>query len=152
MESTYASLRLFDATVRYEVVLWGRLELAVARACDIKLGSLTALRTIAGRDGTGRVQDAAADLGITVGAVSKIVDRLEHRGYVRRLPNSADRRSSLIEITEAGAEVLARGVQVMVDELHAHLRPLVNESQLEEATRLLEDLADACIVGERAAA
>jgi DNA-binding MarR family transcriptional regulator len=146
---TPVSLRFFGAIVRYEVALWGRVELAVADACGIKLGSFTALQMIAERDGQGRVQDVAVDLGITIGAVSKIVDRLERSGHVRRLPNELDRRSSLIEVTAVGAEVVDRGLQVMADELQAHLQPMLTDAQLDQTTRMVEGLTKACLVADR---
>ncbi|MEU7842448.1 MarR family transcriptional regulator [Micromonospora sp. NPDC049114] len=49
-----------------------------------------------------RVADLAEFFAIGVGATSKGVDRLEGRGWVRRIPNPADRRSSLLELTDAG--------------------------------------------------
>ena len=39
----------------------------------------------------------AAETGLTTGAITGIVDRLEKAGYARRLPNPDDRRSVLIE-------------------------------------------------------
>ncbi|MBM7490746.1 DNA-binding MarR family transcriptional regulator [Micromonospora luteifusca] len=49
-----------------------------------------------------RVADLAEFFAIGVGATSKGIDRLEGRGWVRRIPNPADRRSSLLELTDAG--------------------------------------------------
>jgi DNA-binding MarR family transcriptional regulator len=37
-----------------------------------------------------RVYDIAHELGITTGGTSKLVDRIEARGYCRRLPNPDD--------------------------------------------------------------
>ena len=36
------------------------------------------------------------------GAVTALVDRLERKGYVERVPNPKDRRSALVRETEAG--------------------------------------------------
>jgi len=38
----------------------------------------------------------------------ELIDRLEHRGFVRRAPSGFDRRQVLIEITAAGERVLER--------------------------------------------
>jgi DNA-binding MarR family transcriptional regulator len=54
-----------------------------------------------------RVGDIARELVITVGAASKSVDRLESSGWVVRLPNPRYRRSSLLELTDAGPALLA---------------------------------------------
>jgi DNA-binding MarR family transcriptional regulator len=53
------------------------------------------------------VYDIAHELAITTGGTSKLVDRIEASGYCRRLPNPADRRSSLLELTPAGQRLFA---------------------------------------------
>jgi MarR family transcriptional regulator, 2-MHQ and catechol-resistance regulon repressor len=42
---------------------------------------------------------------ITKGTLTGVVDRLEARGIVRRVSSSADRRSTRVELTEAGANL-----------------------------------------------
>ncbi len=43
---------------------------------------------------------------VTRATVTGLLDSLEQRGFVRRSPNPADRRSLVVEITPAGLEVL----------------------------------------------
>ena len=43
-------------------------------------------------------------LSMSPGAVTAMIDRLESRGYVERIPNPEDRRSALVIITKAGLE------------------------------------------------
>lgn len=45
-------------------------------------------------------------LGLTTGATTSLVDRLEDRGYVERVPNPEDRRSVYVTITPTGAELV----------------------------------------------
>jgi len=42
---------------------------------------------------------------ITKGTLTGVVDRLETRGIVRRVNSSSDRRSTRVELTEAGAKL-----------------------------------------------
>jgi DNA-binding MarR family transcriptional regulator len=56
-----------------------------------------------------RIQDIADSLGTTVGAASKLTDRLVADGLVQRQPHPTDRRSSLVQLTSAGATALASG-------------------------------------------
>jgi DNA-binding MarR family transcriptional regulator len=63
-------------------------------------------------DGQARVQDLSDDIGITVGAASKLVDRLERGGLAVRSPNPVDRRSSLISLTVPGRQVLTSATDV----------------------------------------
>ncbi len=45
-------------------------------------------------------------MGLTTGAVTRVIDRLEQAGYVRRVPDPADRRRVIVElVTEQTAAV-----------------------------------------------
>lgn len=44
----------------------------------------------------------AADLGYDPGAMTRMLDGLERKGYIRRQPSTKDRRSTVIVPTEAG--------------------------------------------------
>ncbi|WIE65479.1 MarR family transcriptional regulator [Curtobacterium sp. MCLR17_036] len=58
---------------------------------------------------SGRVlpKQAAGALGLSTGAMTSLIDRLEARDLVRRVPNPADRRSVEVRITEAGTRSAA---------------------------------------------
>jgi DNA-binding MarR family transcriptional regulator len=43
--------------------------------------------------------DLAQDSGLTTGAITAVIDRLERAGYARRVPDPADRRRVLVELT-----------------------------------------------------
>jgi DNA-binding MarR family transcriptional regulator len=68
-----------------------------------------------------RVQELRQELRITVGAASKLADRLEKEGLAQRRPHPSDRRSSLIALSPAGERALVLGTQVMQDVLNEHL-------------------------------
>jgi MarR family transcriptional regulator, multiple antibiotic resistance protein MarR len=53
-----------------------------------------------------RATDLAAEFVVGVGAVSKAVDRLEARGLVTRLPNPANRRSTILALTDEGRALI----------------------------------------------
>jgi DNA-binding MarR family transcriptional regulator len=52
------------------------------------------------------VADVAAEFAIGIGSASKVVDRLEARGWVARQPNPSDRRSSLPALTDDGRRLV----------------------------------------------
>jgi MarR family transcriptional regulator, organic hydroperoxide resistance regulator len=79
-----------------------------------------------------RVYDIARELGITTGGTSKLVDRIEASGYCRRLPNPADRRSSLLELTPAGKRMFAEAGVAFDDELGRRLGAAVPERTLRQ--------------------
>lgn len=105
-------MEFFDTLVRYEIALWNVVDQALSRAGLVSLGQLHALRIVSNYDGQARVQELSSDIGITVGAASKLVDRLQRDGLAERSPNPANRRSSLISLTPAGRQALATGLEV----------------------------------------
>lgn len=50
-----------------------------------------------GRLSAGELAEAS---GLTTGAVTAVIDRLEAKGYVSRVPDPGDRRRVLVEVTE----------------------------------------------------
>lgn len=79
-----------------------------------------------------RVYDIATDLRITTGGTSKLVDRIEAGGYCRRLPNPADRRSSLLELTPEGERILESAGAAFDEELQRWLGSAVPERTLRQ--------------------
>ena len=105
-------MEFFDALVRYEIALWNVVDQELSRAELVSLGQLHALRIVDNYDGQARVQELSSDIGITVGAASKLVDRLERDGLAERSPNPANRRSSLISLTPTGRQALVNALEV----------------------------------------
>src|SRR3712207_122750 len=56
-------------------------------------------------------------LSISPGAVTAMIDRLELRGYVERIPNPEDRRSALVRITKAGLEESLRHLWPYIEDM-----------------------------------
>ena len=49
--------------------------------------------------------ELAREARLTTGAITAVVDRLERAGYARRVPDPADRRRVLVEVTERAREL-----------------------------------------------
>ena len=75
------------------------LDQAIADRLGINLTDLRCLDVLDQR-GTIAAGELAAALGLTTGAVTTMLDRLERGGYVRRLRDAVDRRRVLVEPTE----------------------------------------------------
>ncbi|WP_084961521.1 MarR family winged helix-turn-helix transcriptional regulator [Thermoactinospora rubra] len=58
--------------------------------------------------GENKPNQLAALVGTDTAGMTRLVDRLEAKGLVARVPNPADRRSVVIEPTEAGKALLPR--------------------------------------------
>ncbi|WBB62838.1 MarR family transcriptional regulator [Streptomyces sp. WMMC500] len=69
------------------------------------------------------------------------VDGLEKAGYAERRPSSTDRRARIIHVTEAGAEIAARGQEV-VDRVHREVLDTLPAAQRDLLVAALEGLAE----------
>ena len=56
-------------------------------------------------------------LSMSPGAITAMIDRLQRRGYVRRIPNPEDRRSALVNITKAGLEESLRHLWPYIEDM-----------------------------------
>ncbi|WP_327003331.1 MarR family winged helix-turn-helix transcriptional regulator [Dactylosporangium sp. NBC_01737] len=97
--------QLFDDLVRFETDLWNGVDATLRQSCDLPLGSFNVMLVIE-RTPACRVNDIAEQLSITIGGASQAVDRLQARGLCERRANPADRRSSVVALTGAGAAAL----------------------------------------------
>lgn len=91
------------------------------------------LRALFDRDGTAPSGMAQA-LGMTRGAISKLVDRLAEKELLRRMPGETDRRYQALELTPRGralVPVLAALADENEEEFFGHL-------PVEECERLAE--------------
>ena len=73
---------------------------------DITPAHLRALRTLA-RHGTMRLSELSDHLQIAPRTATEVVDALQARDLVRRHADPADRRATLVEVTDHGAGILA---------------------------------------------
>ncbi|MEV5875108.1 MarR family transcriptional regulator [Streptomyces sp. NPDC052101] len=86
-----------------------------------------------GESGPARQSDLIRMLGLDPSTVTKMLQRLEQAGHVRRLPDPVDRRAVLVEATESGARLLAevgRVWSVLEEESLAGLAPAEREQLL----------------------
>jgi DNA-binding MarR family transcriptional regulator len=137
--------QVFDDLVRFETILWGAIDARLQQECGVGIAPLNAMLVI---DATPlcRVQDIARAVAITVGGASQAVDRLESAGLCARRANPADRRSSIVELTPEGAELLGVAAPVFDRELDRLLRaplPAANLSHLADALSTLRSSAAA---------
>lgn len=65
-----------------------------------------------------------SSLMVTSGTMTHRMQRLEAAGWVRRVPNREDARSMLVQLSEAGLELIDRAVAAHVENERAILAPL----------------------------
>jgi DNA-binding MarR family transcriptional regulator len=105
--------RVFNDLIRFETEVWNAADARLKSDFDLPLTHFEPMSVIDRVPGC-RVYDIATELSITTGGASRLVDRIEASGYCRRLPNPADRRSSLLELTPEGQRIAADDVQSQV--------------------------------------
>jgi DNA-binding MarR family transcriptional regulator len=128
--------QLFNDIIRFEIELWNAADVRLRHEFQLPLPQFEPMSVIDRLPGC-RVYDVATELGITTGGVSKLVDRIEARGYCRRLPNPADRRSSLLELTAEGKRVLTEAGVAFDEELQRMLGSAVPERTLRQFAAVL---------------
>jgi len=98
VEEAVRSLRaLILAGERYRQVLSEYLGIGITEAQAISY------LTVHGDRGQ---NELAADLGISSGASTALVDRLERRGIAERYPHPSDRRRTLVRLTDRGQQMV----------------------------------------------
>ena len=92
-------LRVLDELVR--------LMRQLATAGDLGPAAAMALTRLV-REGPQRLTELAHSEGISQPGMTQLVSRLERDGLVRRATAAGDRRGVVVEVTEAGADVVAQ--------------------------------------------
>ncbi len=92
----------------------------------------------------------AERLVVTTGSMTSLLDNLEKRGLVRRLPHPEDRRKLLIDITPEAQTI----VDELLPALHARERDVVSaalsSSEQRQLLRLLAKLQQAAVAARSA--
>lgn len=97
---------------------------------------------IVGHTGTIQMKDLAIKLGVTTGTLTVAVDRLEEKNLIRRVSHQTDRRSYLVELTEAGQQIFEEHHRLHLDLTRNVLKGLSAEEK-NRFHALLKKVSDA---------
>jgi DNA-binding MarR family transcriptional regulator len=123
--------------VRLEIVLWNRVDQRLREEHGLPLAFFETLYfTSRSPNGRLRIGDLAQALRITVGGTSKVADRVERAGLIRREPDSGDRRASWVVPTPTGKRKLAAAIESYETELAGALEDVLSTKE----QRVLHDL------------
>lgn len=78
----------------------------------------------------------ARETGLSSGAMTNRIDRLEARGLVLRKPDSRDRRGVNVSLTSQGRKLIDRAIQYRLDSAQESLQGLTARQQRELASLL----------------
>ena len=132
-----SSTELFASLMRTGFVLGTELDRVVAASIGLNQAGTNTLAVIEGADEPLTPGEISERTLISSATMTSTLDRLERRGWVRRLPNPDDRRSVLVEITDDGRALCDR----FLPGIHTVERSVMSELTPEERSHLLELLA-----------
>jgi DNA-binding MarR family transcriptional regulator len=102
-------------------------------------------------NGHPRMSELADWLTLSRGGITKLVDRLQHAGYLDRVSCAEDRRALHAELTPAGESMLEEMRAVYAAELEQHLRMLSSEEAEMVSAALSKVTASTCEAAKAAA-
>jgi DNA-binding MarR family transcriptional regulator len=120
--------------------LLGELDRSIALTFDMPQAAATALAVIDGATAPLTPSQVSERVLIASATMTATLDLLEHRGWIRRIPNPGDRRSVLIEITPAGratADRLLPGIRKIERSILSVLSPQERAQLLGLLARIL---------------
>jgi DNA-binding MarR family transcriptional regulator len=77
---------------------------------------------------------------LSTSAMVNRLDRLESRGFIKRLPNPTDRRGLIVELTREGLELVDKVLKPRLEEA-VRVSELIPQDDRKEMVRLLENLS-----------
>jgi DNA-binding MarR family transcriptional regulator len=87
-----------------------------------------------------RLRDLNKHVLLTQPSVSRLVDRLVSRGYLRKLGDPEDRRGAIVELTSAGFDVFRRVAALHMNSITEHVGDALSEAELKQLTELCDRL------------
>ena len=134
------------------VTLWGlfleahegikrRLDQELRAEVDLQGPWFEALLRIGRTPGQAVPMTQLADMMLfSSGGFTKLADRMEHAGLIRRVPCPGDRRSLLATLTPEGRRVLERALAVHVPGIQRHLVDHLSPDQRRQLEQILRTL------------
>jgi MarR family transcriptional regulator, organic hydroperoxide resistance regulator len=111
-------------------------------ALGISTSQLATLQHVSKSPGCS-LTDLATLLDLNKSAVTGLVQRMERDGILRRAPDPADRRASLLFVTSKGEEARARS-GALIRRLNAELTKGFEPEEMETVVRFLNTLIERC--------
>lgn len=87
-----------------------------------------------------RMRDLNRHVLLTQPSVSRLVDRLVTRGYLRKLPDPDDRRGAIVELTDDGFALFRRVAFEHMSLITERIGDALNEDELRQLTVLCDRL------------
>ena len=89
-----------------------------------------------------RMQELADAVLLSKSGLTRLIDRMEQQGLVRRVECPTDRRGTLAELTDAGYARLAATAPTHLDGVRRHFTDLLDDEEAEVLSRALGRIAE----------
>jgi DNA-binding MarR family transcriptional regulator len=143
-DADVASTEGYATLVRAGSALAGEIDRVVQASLGLNLQISNTLAVIEGADQPLTPSEISDRTLISSATMTSTLDRLERQGLVRRLPNPEDRRSVLVEVTEAGRGLCDRflpGINALQIAVMSDLEPAERDQLLELLEKVLAGAA-----------
>jgi DNA-binding MarR family transcriptional regulator len=115
---------------------------------DLRAAHAAVTQQLAAQPDGLRLTELASYAGMTKASMSALVDALEERGYVERVPDPRDQRASLVRFTARGWQA-ARAARRAIARVERGWARRVGERDLVALRRILRTLVDSRPAGSR---
>lgn len=137
-------VRDFGLLIKSATRLEQRIDSAVRQECGISHTMLEVLIRLCRQSGEDVSQrQLADDLTLTSSGTTRLIDRMEKSGLVRRLPSPEDRRVALVEPTERGHAVFLQAAHVHARVIQRYFVDPLDAESYARLTRALDDINSA---------
>jgi MarR family transcriptional regulator, 2-MHQ and catechol-resistance regulon repressor len=139
-----ASTEIYATLIRTGSALVAEIDRIVQSSLELNLQTSNTLAVIEGADEPLTPSEISDRTLISSATMTSALDRLERQGLVRRLPNPEDRRSVLVEVTEAGRALCDRflpGISALQVAVMSDLDPAERDQLLDLLAKVLAGAA-----------
>ena len=123
--------------IRTHSRLWDEVEVQMRKEYGLTMARYDVLATLMSAGGRMGLSDLAASTVLSPSGISKLLDRMEHSGLVRREPDPTDARSTFASITPRGLALVKRARVGHHDFLQRMFGDKLDDSDLADLARIM---------------
>jgi DNA-binding MarR family transcriptional regulator len=106
--------------------------------CGITIAWFEALLRVGRHGGSMKMSELAAQLSLTNGGVTRMVDRMAEAGFIRRDSYPGDRRVSYASLTDAGISKWQEASELHVEDLRREFTGRMTPEELDTVIRVMD--------------
>jgi DNA-binding MarR family transcriptional regulator len=136
-QNQYHGRQVWESFINAHAAVFKRLEDEIKRETGIGLSWFDVLIHLDWADGRMNLQDLTNSLLLTQSSVSRLVDRMQTAGLVRKETSGADRRAVLVSMTSAGRASFRRAYRVHLRGIDEHFTQHLTADEAASMTEAL---------------